>query len=316
MKRTTIALRVAMLLALALPAASASAQKKRHYSEDDRDPSRGIDTTLAFDRRGVVNVSIPSGEIIVTGWDKDQVRVHATSEDAGVRVSATSYRITIELASARRSGDARIEVSVPQGVRVSARAQSGDISVRGTKGAVEAVTQSGDIAVEDVADRVDVNSLSGDVEVSQVNGDVEAKSTSGDVSVTDVQGGGEITIETVSGEITVKEAVAKVFRGHSVSGDVTYEGAIDPQGRYELSAHSGEIRLGVQKEIGAQISVSTWSGTVESDFPIILKPGEHGIGSASAKRFNFEVGNGAARITLESFSGDITINSNSRSRKE
>jgi hypothetical protein len=43
-----------------------------------------------------------------------------------------------------------------------------------------------------------------------------------------------------------------------------------------------------------------------------LKPGEHGIGSASAKRFTFEVGNGAARISLESFSGDITINSTSR----
>ena len=316
MNRTSRALRVAMLLALALPIATASAQKKRHYVEDDRDPARGVDTTLAFDRRGVVNVSIPSGEIIVTGWDRDQVRVHATSEDAGVRVSATSYRITVELASARRSGDAHIEISVPQGVRVSARAQSGDISVHGTKGAVEAVTQSGDISVEDVAERVDVNSLSGDVGVRQVSGDVEAKSTSGDVSVSDVKGGGEITVETVSGEITVTDAAAKVFRGHSVSGDVSYDGTIDPQGRYELSAHSGEIRLGVPKEIGAQISVSTWSGTVESDFPITLQPGEHGIGSANAKRFNFQVGNGAARITLESFSGDITINSNGRSRKD
>jgi len=316
MNRTTTVLRVAMLLALAFPVASATAQKKRHYTEDDRDPSRGVDTTLAFDRRGVVNVSIPSGEIIVTGWDKDQVRVNASSEDAGVRVSASSYRITIELASARRSGDAHIEVTVPQGVRVSARTQNGDVSVHGTKGAVEIVTQNGDIGVEDAAERVDVSSLSGDISVSGVNGDVEAKSTSGDVTVSGVRGGGDIQIETVSGEINVQDAAAKVFRGHSVSGDVTYDGTIDPQGRYELSAHSGEIRLGVPKELGAQISVSTWSGTIESDFPIQLQPGEHGIGSSSAKRFNFQVGNGSARITLESFSGDITINNNGRTRKD
>jgi DUF4097 and DUF4098 domain-containing protein YvlB len=315
MTRTTLSLRVAMLLALAIPTVSASAQKHKRGG-DDSDESRGVDTTLAFDRRGVVNVSIPSGEIIVTGWDRDQVRVHATSEDAGVRVSATSYRLTIELASARRSGDARIEVTVPLGVRVSARSQTGDISVRGTKGAVEAVTQSGDIAVEDVADRVEVSSLSGDVGVSGVAGDVEAKSTSGDVSVTGVKGGGDIEVETVSGEITVRDAVAKVFRGHSVSGDVTYDGSIDPQGRYELTAHSGEIRLGVPKDLAAQISVSTWNGSITSDFPITMQPGEHGIGSANAKRFNFVVGNGGARITLESFSGDITINNSGRTRNE
>ena len=315
MTRTSLGLRVAMLLAVAIPTVSASAQKYKR-GEDSRDDPRGVDTTLAFDRRGVVNVSVPSGEIIVTAWDRDQVRVHATSEDAGIRVSATSYRLTIELASARRSGDAHIEVTVPQGVRVSARSQTGDISVRGTKGAVEAVTQSGDIAVEDVADRVEVGSLSGDVGVRMVTGDVEAKSTSGDVSIIGVTGGGDIEVETVSGEITVKEAVAKTFRGHSVSGDVTYDGSIDPQGRYELSAHSGEIRLGVPKDLGAQISVSTWNGSITSDFPITMRPGEHGIGSASAKRFNFEVGNGTARITLESFSGDITINSSGRTRKE
>jgi len=304
-----------MLLALAFPVLSASAQKHR-YVEDDRDAARGVDTTVAFDRRGVVNVSIPSGEIIVTGWDRDEVRVHAKSDEAGVRVGVSSSRITIELATARRGGDAHIEVSVPRGVRISARSQTGDISVRGTRGVVDAQSQSGDISIEDATDRVDVSSLSGDVSVSTVTGDVEAKSTSGDVSVSDVKGGGDIEVETVSGEITVEKAAAKVFRGHSVSGDVTYDGTIDPQGRYELSAHSGEIHLGVPQDVGAQLSVSTWSGTVESDFPITLEPGEHGIGSSSAKRFNFKVGNGAARITLESFSGDITINSNGRTRKE
>src|SRR5690242_19857422 len=127
MTRTTLGLRVATLLALAIPVLTASAQKKYKYLEDDRDPSRGVDTTVAFDRRGVVNVSIPSGEIIVSGWDRDEVRVHAKSDDAGVRVSVTSSRITVELASARRGGDAHIEINVPQGVRISARSQSGDI---------------------------------------------------------------------------------------------------------------------------------------------------------------------------------------------
>jgi DUF4097 and DUF4098 domain-containing protein YvlB len=152
-----------------------------------------------------------------------------------------------------------------------------------------------------------VSTLSGDVDLARVDGDVELKSVSGDVTVATVKG--DIQIETVSGEIDIDEATARYVRAHTTTGDVRYVGTIDPQGRYELSTHSGDVRLTVPPDVGAQIDISTWSGTVESEFPLTLRPGEHGIGSSSAKRFTFEVGNGSSRVTLASFSGDITINS-------
>jgi len=104
-------------------------------------------------------------------------------------------------------------------------------------------------------------------------------------------------------------------RSHTTSGDLSYEGSIDPSGRYELSAHSGDIRLGIPSNASAQLSVSTWSGTLDSDFPITLRPGEHGIGSGQAKRFTFDIGSGQARIEAETFSGDITISSRGSSRR-
>jgi hypothetical protein len=55
---------------------------------------------------------------------------------------------------------------------------------------------------------------------------------------------------------------------------------------------------------------------VNSDFPITLKPGEHGIGTSNAKHFTFAIGGGAARINAETFSGDITISSNGRGASE
>jgi DUF4097 and DUF4098 domain-containing protein YvlB len=316
MTRTSFLIGATLVLALA---ASADGQQRRR-TRDDRDHARtdesgrGIDTTVAFAKGGTVSLTITSGEIVVTAWNRDEVRVQASSEDSGVRFNASSARVTVELAGARRSSDTHIEISVPVGTRVSARAQSGDVSIRGNKADVEASTQSGDIVIDDVAGRVDVNTLSGEVQAEHIEGDVEIKALGGDVTLESIKG--DIDIETVSGEITIKSATAKNVRAHTTSGDVTYDGDIDPQGRYELSSHSGDVRLGVQANIGAQISISTWSGTVESDFPMTLKPGEHGIGSGTAKRFNFEVGNGSARITLGSFSGDITINSSSRSRSE
>lgn len=302
----------AMLLALAvssllLPAA-ASAQRRDRWSDDDGE-SR-IDTTVAFSRNGTVGVTLPNGEIIVRGWDRAEVRIHATSEDGDIRFSlatsqvmnaGSSSRLTLGMANGG-SREGHFELTVPYGARLSVHSQSADIDVRGTRGDVEANSQSGDMHVEDVG-RLDLGALSGDVQVRDVNGDAGVRTISGDFRLDGVKG--DIDVETVSGEIEVRDATSKFVRAHSVSGDVTYVGTIDPAGRYELTTHSGEIQVTMPRAASAQIGVSTWSGSVDSDFPITLKPGEHGFGNA--KRFTFDVGRGEARVSLESFSGDITI---------
>lgn len=296
-------------LLLLFAAATAGAQRRRDYERDYRS---AIDTTFSFDSRGTVSLTLGSGDIVVTSWSRDQVRVHATSDNGGIRLDATGSRLTLELADAYRGDDSRFEVTVPRGVRVIARAQSGDISISGTQGEVDARSQSGDIKVDNVANRIDIGTLSGDIEAHGVNGDTQIKSVSGDVQVSDFKG--DFEAETVSGSIGLRNAAGRYVRSHTTSGDLVYEGAIDPSGRYELSAHSGDIRLGIPSSSSAQLTISTWSGTIDSDFPITLRPGEHGIGSGQAKRFTFEIGGGDARITAETFSGDITIGSRGSSR--
>jgi len=297
---------------LALAPAIAGAQRRREY---DRDYRSSVDTTFSFDRRGLVSLTLGSGDIVVTGWSRDQIRIHATSENGGVRVDASSSRVVLEPSGGYgRSGDSRFEVSVPTGVRIVARAQSGDISISGTQGEVDARSQSGDIKIEDVANRLDIGTLSGDIEARTVSGDVQIKSVSGDIRVNDFKG--DFEGETVSGGIELHNAIGRFIRSHTTSGDLVYEGSIDPAGRYELSAHSGDIRLTIPASTSAQLSVSTWSGTLESDFPITLRPGEHGIGTGQAKRFTFDIGGGAARISAETFSGDITIGSRGSSRRD
>lgn len=280
----------------------------------DRDDDRGeyvakLDTTIAFSKTGVINVTLPRGETIVTGWAQDRVQVRATSESDNIRFDATSSRLTLETSGSRGSSDTRFELMVPVGVHVSARSQNGDITIRGTKGEIEASAQNGDIRIADAAERLEVNTLSGDVEVDRATGDVELHSVSGDMRLRDIHG--DIEAETVSGDVEIRGAVAKYVRAKTTSGDVSYDGSIDAAGRYELTSHSGDVDVTIPDGTGAQLTVSTWSGSVESDFPMTLKPGEHGIGSAMAKRFTFAIGDASSRVTLESFSGDITINKTS-----
>ena len=145
--------------------------------------------------------------------------------------------MTLEIGGSRRGSDTNFEVSVPYGVRVVARTQSGDISVRGTRGEVEAHAQSGDVHVEDVTTRLDVVTISGEVTAASVTGDVEINTVSGDVRMTDLRGNADIN--TVSGDIELRGVTAKLVRAKTTSGDVTYDGLIDPAGRYEFGVALG-----------------------------------------------------------------------------
>lgn len=301
-RRTLVA---AVLCASAVPAV---AQQNRSR---DQDYLSRIDTTFAFDRRGTVSLTLFQGAIVVTAWNREEVRVRARAERNEIRMDASASRLSLELARPR-TGDTRYEVTVPVGVKVIARAQQGDISVTGTRGGVELNTQSGDITVEDVTDMADLSSLSGDITARALAGHVDVRTTSGTVTLVDVKGDVETT--SISGDINLKNVIARYVRAKSTSGDVSYDGGVDSTGRYELGSHSGGVTLVIPAGTGAQITVATYTGAIDSDFPITLKPGEHGIGAT--KRFTFDIGKGDARISAESFSGDITIRSKGRRPQE
>jgi len=299
---------LALLLGLAALPAPAMAQNRDRDRDRDDDYESVIDTTFAFDRRGTVSLSVGSGEIIVRAWNRDQVQVRARSERGTIRMDVSSTRLSLDL-SRPRGGDTRFELNVPVGVRVSARATNGDIVITGTKGGVEARSQSGDVTVEDAADMIDLGSLSGDIQARGLTGNVEVNAVSGDVTLSDVKG--DVEAGSVSGEIDLRGIIARYVRAKSTSGDVTYDGTVDSTGRYELGSHSGSVYLVIPQATGAVLTVATYTGSIESDFPITLRPGEHGIGSGP-KRFTFEIGKGDARVSAESFSGDITIRSKAR----
>jgi DUF4097 and DUF4098 domain-containing protein YvlB len=289
-------------------------EQERRDRERDRDQERrqretagSLDTTVAFDARGVVTVTCPQGAVIVTGSDRNEIKVRARTENGAIRFTSNGTRATLEPASGRGCNDGRFEITVPVGARVSARSWSGSVSVKGVHGDLETRTQSADVDIRD-AGRIDVESLSGDVSIQIVNGESQINTVSGDVELGGARG--DLVIETVSGDIDLRDVVAKQIRTHTTSGDVDFSGQILPDGRYEYNTHSGEIRLALPADVGAQLNVATFNGGIESDFPITLQAGK----DHDNKRLSFTLGQGTARITAETFSGDITLTSNGRRR--
>jgi DUF4097 and DUF4098 domain-containing protein YvlB len=283
--------------------------RDREHRAEWQDSQSRIDTTFAFNRNGVVDLRQTSGDVVVTAWDRAEARVRAYAERGRVRWDLSSSRISVDVESVRgRVGDTRFEVSVPVGVRVIARSRSGDVSVRGTRGPVDARSQSGDVVVSDATDRIVLESVSGDVRAAQLSGDVSAESVSGTIEARGVTGG--IRVETTSGDVSATGVTSKSVYVETVSGEVEYEGNIDPGGRYEFRAHSGDVRLEIPENSSAQFSVQTYSGSLDTAFPLTLLPGQRTTGRP--RRFEFTLGDGNARVTAESFSGDIVLTRRAR----
>jgi DUF4097 and DUF4098 domain-containing protein YvlB len=296
-----------------LPAAGAGAQRNRDRErEDSQDVQSRVDTTFAFSRTGVVDLTQISGDVVVTAWDRGEARIRAYAERGRVRSSLSSSRLTLEIESVRgRVGDSKFELSVPVGVRVIARSTSGDVSVKGTKGAVEARSTSGDVTVTGATDRIILESVSGDVRGSQLTGEVRGESVSGTIEIRDANG--DVRAETTSGDVSLLGVTSRSVFATTVSGEVEYDGTIDANGRYEFHSHSGDIRLEIPEAAGARFTVETFSGSLDSEFSLTLLPGQRSTGRP--RRFEFTLGSGSARVTAESFSGDIVLARRARSAR-
>jgi DUF4097 and DUF4098 domain-containing protein YvlB len=276
-----------------------------------------IDTTVRLDRGGAVDLSLISGKIRVTGWDRPDVKVSASIESGRLRFDANSSRVSLTVEDSdnegRRGqrhgnvGDAQYLVSVPRGSRLILEAVSGDLTAKGSQGEIEATSVSGDVDVSDGLRAVTTESVSGSVHASQVNGNLRAETVSGDLRAENVSG--NVQASSVSGGIHLTGIQSKDVRTEAVSGDITYTGSIEASGRYSFEAHSGSIRLNIPRGSGAQFSVETFSGDVEADVPVTIPPGRR----RKEGRMEFTIGDGRARVTANTFSGSIVINTGSGS---
>lgn len=292
-----------VMLAALLAAAPLLAQGRRDRGDTGDDQLR-MDTTVALGRSGTVDLSLVSGTIRVTNWNRDQVRITASTERGILDLDASASRVSLNVRPRRGNlGDTEFEVTVPNTARLILRSVSGEISARG--GAeVEAHSVSGDVDVQDVAGRTTLESVSGSVTATTLGGSTHAKTVSGDLTLQGVTG--DIDAETVSGDLELTGIRSSFVRLNSTSGDVHYAGGLDPKGRYDFRSYSGDVRLALPQNGSATLSVETFSGDIDSDFPITLLPGsQRSLGHP--KRLEFKIGNGGAVVSATTFSGDVII---------
>ncbi|NIP82694.1 MAG: DUF4097 family beta strand repeat protein [Gemmatimonadetes bacterium] len=259
------------------------------------------DTVIPVERGARLDVDNFRGEVVVDVWSRSAVRVRADlSRDQRVEVVRSGSVVRVRPAT-RRGGpqEADLEITVPEWLHLRVEGNQVDVSVRGTKAEITVETVGGDIEVEGGAGLVNVRSIQGELEIRGARGRIEAVSVNEEITLEDVDG--DLYVETTNGDVTMRGIRSSGTRATTVNGDIVYEGTIRDNGRYVFSTHNGDVAVSVPPEANTTVSVSTYHGEFESDFPVRL------TGTGRDRQFTFTLGSGSARLELESFNGEIRL---------
>jgi DUF4097 and DUF4098 domain-containing protein YvlB len=302
---------------------------------------RGPEQSDTFSRKyrvgrdGRVSVQNVAGEISVAVGPGDEVSIEAVKRTRGDRSELNRVDVIVDERAGRV--DVRTEhpsfrgdhvsvdftVVVPEGASVELRSVSGNVRVTGVKGIVRAQTISGNVVASN-APRVEyARTVSGDVELTGVSmdSDMTAQSISGSVHANGLKARG-LDVSTVSGDVSLRDASCERLNARSISGGIDYNGSLTKNGRYDISSHSGSVRITLASGTGFELNTTSFSGSVRSEFPLTLggQPGAGGDviinrGSSTTVRrgrgpgggVRAVFGDGSASLSLRTFSGDISI---------
>jgi len=262
---------------------------------------------------GQVLVSNLSGEIVVTGWDRDEVEVKGT---LGKNVERLEFV---------RDGDLTIvEVIYPDDGRSS---EGSDITVHVPKGSeLEVKAVSADVEVSGVLGRLRLRSVSGSVSAEVFTADLEAESVSGNLlvtgrdepglaSLTTVSGrietravSGELEAGTVSGRIDAEGALLSRARLRTTSGRITLNGGLAEGGRFDIGTTSGEVELMLDTDEDLDVDAQTFSGDLDNCFGV--EPSKERYSPERSHRI--ETGEASRTVRIRAMSGDIKICSEKR----
>ncbi len=271
---------------------------------DDRD----FEQKVKADPRGSVRISNVAGKVNVTGWDRSEVEVKARLYGNVERVDVYSDngRTTIKVILPRtsmRSGEADLEIRVPEQSDLDVSAVSADVNTSRLMGPQRLTTVSGGIHADFVKD-FEGKTVSGDLRLvgKSKMGDVRVSSVSGDVFLE--RAGGDVEVSSVSGDLLLDVASATTVRTRTTSGDLSLRGTLARNGNIEAETISGDVTVRVKPEAGFEYEASSFSGDIGNCFGQHSEStSRHGPGT----RLMGTAGDGHGRVRVKSMSGDVAI---------
>ena len=225
----------------------------------------------------VLTVDNQNGNIIVEGWNNDDVEVYAekVTQFGQSELDKVSIDVTTgnEMTVKTTYTNLFWFISPPR-VTVNYRIKvPADVSVERLE------TTNGDISLEGTTGDSTLISTNGNINVKDVDGSVDTETTNGGITIEDVTN--VLGAETSNGAISVEIA--------SLSSNV------------EIKTTNGAVTVYVNEDLDADISMSTTNGQITvHDVQLVLE-------SSSATSVEGTMGDGGYELTIETSNGSIDL---------
>ena len=132
------------------------------------------------------------------------------------------------------------------------------------------------------------------------NVEIDASSVSGNVDVTGAQG--DVRAGSVSGDIRLEGLRATSVEARTVSGEIIAGvESLTGNGPLSFKSVSGDVKLDLPRSLDADLSMSSVSGQLDSEFQMTLG------GRTSRRRIEARIGRGGRELSLTTVSGDVQL---------
>jgi DUF4097 and DUF4098 domain-containing protein YvlB len=256
--------------------------------------------------------------------------------------SSTIYRgERVRIYPRRRAGAptlyADLRIAVPAGAALAVRDQLGAVRAEDLSGTIEVDTGSGDVRFGVFAGTLKIETGSGDIRLGATKGETAVHTGSGDIAIGNLVGNGvfetgsgdvvldqvaagKLTLDTGSGNVTIKsgtvaKVVAKTGSGDvhlshveleelvadTGSGNVTLQSSLAQARQLRIGTGSGDIEIAAGRGATFDVDSDQGSGDLRVGYTDATLR-KHGSKVIGARR-----GDGRTRIHIETGSGDCSI---------
>lgn len=209
-------------------------------------------------------------------------------------------KMFIDVPDDRALASGTLELRVPAGARVWAKAGMSAIDVTGVTGGLDLNIVGGSIRVNASPRELNIESMDGTVTVDGNPSWLRVKTAAGDIVMNGSSEDAAFT--SVSGTTRVGGGRFDRARLESVTGPIEFSGTPVRGGSLTFDSHSGRITLRLDHTAGAEIEANSIAGTIENQLtrqrPLTGRDGR-------GQELGTVIGGGGAHILVRTFKGVI-----------
>ncbi len=280
------------------------------------------------------------GDIHVTTWDREEVKVRLTKrawgqdeeearsnlEEIKVVIRESMDYLIIREEDRRhnrnfnifdlfdgdfwreqnwRSALVEYELTVPRKASLRIESDEGGVIIKGSGGSITLKLDEGDADLKDItSDDIDAYLDEGDVRLASCHdahdGFWTIKTDEGRISLDDCRVE-HLDADSDEGEIILKRFQGERFRLKTDEGDILADFIPGNAGDYQLESDEGDVEISIPAKADLRFFCTTYEGYIDSDFDLRIKELDDG------ESLRGEIGSGSGRVTATADEGDIIL---------